>query len=181
MWINALTQRVYRNQGEVRSDFPTVMIPEGMPDYALAEIGVFPVEPVTPSFDAAAFKAVELAPILLNGVFYQAWDIQPLGVMQADAKRTERNDALLSEVIDAIQLRLDNKARERGYDGILSLCSYATSKNQKFGPEGAAGVVWRDALWEKGYEILEAVRYGSRPIPTVDEVLAELPAMEWPQ
>ena len=38
----------------------------------------------------------------------------------------------------------------------------------------------RDATWAKGYEILDDVLSGKRPMPTIEEVLAELPPLEWP-
>ncbi|MDH5298114.1 MAG: hypothetical protein OEV91_03770 [Desulfobulbaceae bacterium] len=80
----------------------------------------------------------------------------------------------------AVQGRLDNKARERNYDGILSLCTYTTSGNQIFAAEGQAGVSWRDAAWAKCYEVLMEVAAGTRTQPTVAELLTELPAMDWP-
>lgn len=82
---------------------------------------------------------------------------------------------------DAIQNHLDTKPKERLYDGILSLCTYATSSNPKFAAEGQAGVAWRDACWAKGYEIMAEVQAGTREIPTKDELLAELPAFTWPE
>jgi hypothetical protein len=85
-----------------------------------------------------------------------------------------------SRLISAIQSMLDDKAKERGYDSILSLCTYATSTAAKFSVEGQAGASWRDEVWAKGYAILADVESGSRAIPTVDELLSELPNFVWP-
>ena len=85
-----------------------------------------------------------------------------------------------SRLTSAIQSTLDEKAQERGYDSILSLCTYATSPTAKFSKEGQAGVSWRDEVWAKGYTILDDVESGTRAIPTADELLAELPDFVWP-
>ena len=74
---------------------------------------------------------------------------------------------------------MDKKAQERGYDGIMSACSYATSTDNIFAAEGLACVKWRDAVWRKCYDILAEVKAGTRAIPTAEEVIAELPALEW--
>lgn len=89
-------------------------------------------------------------------------------------------EAILETMRKAIQAHLDTKPKERLYDGILSLCTYATSTNPKFAAEGQAGVAWRDACWAKGYEIMAEVQAGTRDIPTVEELLAELPVFRWP-
>lgn len=87
---------------------------------------------------------------------------------------------ILAEMKAAIQGFLDAKPKEREYDGILSLCTYATSTDPKFQAEGQAGVAWRDAVWAKAYDVMAAVRAGERAVPAVDELLAELPAFHWP-
>ena len=78
------------------------------------------------------------------------------------------------------QNMMDARARERNYDGIMSVCSYATSSFPKFATEAAACVVWRDAVWAKCYELLEAVLGGEMNIPSETEFLALLPVMSWP-
>ena len=80
----------------------------------------------------------------------------------------------------AIQARLDDFARTRNYDDILSAASYATSTMAKFKTEGQYAVEARDATWAKGYVIMDDVLAGRRPMPTLEEVLAELPALSWP-
>jgi len=81
----------------------------------------------------------------------------------------------------AVQDHLDNEAKAHVYDGILSLCSYAFSPSDKFANEGQAGVNWRDACWSHTYQVLADVKAGDRTEPTVQELIAELPAMVWPE
>lgn len=84
-------------------------------------------------------------------------------------------------VVGTIQLRLDNFAKTRGYDSILSACTYATSKVAKFAAEGQYCVDSRDTHWSTCYTIMGDVQTGARAVPTLDEVIAEMPALEWPQ
>ena len=81
---------------------------------------------------------------------------------------------------DLIQLRLDIFAQTRGYDGILSACTYVTSTISQFQVEGQYCVEMRDATWVAANTILNDVMAGTRPMPTWKEVEAELPALEWP-
>ena len=89
--------------------------------------------------------------------------------------------AAFEKYVAEIQKRLDDFARTRNYDGILSAATYATSAAAKFKTEGQYAVEARDLTWAKGYEILAAVEAGTRPLPTLDELAAELPALVWPQ
>lgn len=89
-------------------------------------------------------------------------------------------EEMYQDFVSNIQARLDDFAKTRNYDGILSLCSYATSLNDKFKAEGQYGVEARDATWAKGYALLDEVLAGTRQVPTWEEVEAELPVLEWP-
>jgi len=85
----------------------------------------------------------------------------------------------LSEYTAAVQMHLDNKAKERNYDGILSACTYATSSVPKFAAEGQACVAWRDAVWAACYQILGEVETGQRPVPSIEELVGLLPTVTW--
>lgn len=79
----------------------------------------------------------------------------------------------------AIQGHLDATAQSRKYDTILSLVSYAGSPTVKFNDEGTAGVVWRDAVWSYGEQVVADVLAGEREAPTAAELISELPIIEW--
>ena len=89
-------------------------------------------------------------------------------------------EQIIAQYSAAIQKRLDDFARTRNYDGILSAATYATSAVVKFKIEGQYAVEARDATWAKCYEVLAEVEAGTRPMPTLDELLAELPVLTWP-
>jgi hypothetical protein len=84
------------------------------------------------------------------------------------------------EIVNAVQNRLDTFAQTRNYDGILSACTYATSTVPKFAADGQYAVNARDAAWATCYQIMTDVQAGTRPLPTVEQVLSELPALVWP-
>lgn len=89
-------------------------------------------------------------------------------------------EEIKDSIIAAVQFHLDAVARSRNYDGILSLCTYATSTDPAFSAEGQAGVAWRDACWRTCYEGFAGVLAGNMPMPTPEESVAALPPMLWP-
>lgn len=80
-----------------------------------------------------------------------------------------------------IQNRLDDFARTRNYNGILSACTYATSQVPKFHEEGEYAVTARDNTWAAAYELLAEYEAGDIPLPTLEDVMEALPVLEWPQ
>ena len=112
------------------------------------------------------------------GVYLQAdWE-----TMRDDEMRARNPVPLQQRIVDATQKRLDDFARTRNYDGILSACTYATSTVAKFAADGLYAVQARDATWAALYALLSEVQAGTRPVPDdFEDVAPLLPPLEWPQ
>ena len=121
----------------------------------------------------------------VNGEPFTVKDYGPLPAGWSDTPPPptpeEQAEAAKAQFTAAIQQYLDGFAKTRNYDNILSACTYATSTVGKFMIEGQYCVEMRDAVWATGYAIMDAVLAGQRPMPTVDEVFAELPVLAWPE
>lgn len=98
----------------------------------------------------------------------------------AEKRQAEAMQTQLREFTDLVQKRLDDFARTKTYDNMLSACTYATSTNPVFRSEGQYCVEARDSTWAAANAVLQTVMAGERPIPTWEELEAELPELEWP-
>lgn len=77
----------------------------------------------------------------------------------------------------AVQSMLDAEAIAAGYDSIHTAVTYADEPAvPKFQQDGIALRTRRSLVWAKCYEVMGAVAAGTRTLPTVDELMAELPA-----
>lgn len=95
-----------------------------------------------------------------------------------EPSKEEQEAALQKHYTNLIQHILDVEARKLGYDNCNSVCTYVNTGVQKFDDEGVAFRKWRSAVWAKGYEILADVQSGKMEIPTEEELVALLPALE---
>lgn len=80
----------------------------------------------------------------------------------------------------AVQAHIDGTARSKGYADGFSLASYVPSTVLTWQAEAKAFVTWRDAVWSYAYAQLAAVEAGSRPKPSISDLITELPAITWP-
>lgn len=95
--------------------------------------------------------------------------------------RTKSLEEIQNEVVAGTQQRLDDFAQTRGYDNIMSVCTYATSTRPKRAGEGQRAVELRDATWDTLYQMLAEVQAGTRPIPSgFADLEPDLPNLEWP-
>jgi hypothetical protein len=80
---------------------------------------------------------------------------------------------------NAVQAHLDATAQTRGYDNTYTCLSYLSSTDEKWKRESLAFSEWRDSVWRKAHEILNAYMAGEIAQPTVEEVIAQLPPVDW--
>jgi len=98
-------------------------------------------------------------------------------VAQFEAQKPQM---IKNEIINNTQRRLDEFAKTRGYDGILSACTYASSKITKFATEGQKAVDLRDQTWGFLFEYMAEVEAGTKPMPTgYADVESLLPVLTW--
>lgn len=86
--------------------------------------------------------------------------------------------ALEEQYTAQVQEMLDKAAQELGYDSCLSVCSYIETGVAKFDAEGRQFRAWRSAIWNRGYELLDEVKAGTRPVPAPEELPGLLPKLE---
>jgi hypothetical protein len=141
--------------------------------YAIIENGV--VVNLAIADQPLAENWIEFEGVVNIGDLYDGEAFNPPPPVQKSA------DEIKAEIMTATQQRLDTFAKTRLYDGVLSLCTYASSLNAKFQAEGQYGVEARDATWATLYEIMEEVQAGTRPMPSgYADIEAELPPLVWP-
>lgn len=80
-----------------------------------------------------------------------------------------------------VQAHIDSVAREQGYDSIYTAISYLGSSNPKWAAESVALRDWRDSVWLTTHGILNDVVAGERPLPAIEQVIAELPIYQQPE
>lgn len=89
-------------------------------------------------------------------------------------------EEMLAMFTAAIDGHVENVARSRQYNGAAHLASYVASTVPQWSAEAQVFVAWRDAVWLFALVELEAIQAGTKPIPTTEDLIASLPAIEWP-
>lgn len=129
------------------------------------------------------FNQVEavLGGVIADGVLFPSAILCEYKII-ADEDYTPPIDlaSLQKEIINRTQSRLDDFAKSRGYDSVLSACTYVASQVPRFASDANVAVRLRDATWAKLYEILGEVESNKRPIPSgFGDIEADLPPLVW--
>ena len=80
---------------------------------------------------------------------------------------------------DAVQAYLDQTAQSKDYDNTYTCLSYLSSTDETWNREAHIFNAWRDQVWRKCHEILDAVLAGETAPPTVEGLIAQLPVIDW--
>lgn len=86
----------------------------------------------------------------------------------------ERNEQMLKDMSNIIQQLLDETARSKRYDNIMSVRSYC-GWDSPFRAECENIAYWAAQCWVVAGQIEQDVINGIRTMPTVDQLLSELP------
>lgn len=163
--------------GQLRKENPNTSFPKNISEATLNSYGVFTVQEFPrPIYDPSTHKLVQQQVSGSGTTWSRGWDVVPL-----TAEELQRDkDKLIGMYTAAVQDMLDNEAKTQNFDSILTAVTYAGSGKARFSGKGNAARNWRDSVWDECYTILEDVELGNRAMPTVEELLAELPTINWP-
>lgn len=192
----------FGSEQAIRRDNPNTSLPSFLSDEMKTELGytklVIPAQPECTEVQYVVEDGVELVDevptrkwkvvdkfgdiveyIAPDGTVYPAMTKEEQEAKFYADKAEAEAKALKTMFTNTIQQMLDAKAQEKGYDNIVSACSYAGYDNP-FRAEGEAYGVWRASCWQVGYALLAEVQTGTKPMPTVEEVLALMPTLVLP-
>lgn len=122
----------------------------------------------TDTYGTPSREMKELGPLPQNAVF------EP-----PKPTEEEKQEQIKNYLKAVVQNWMDKTVQEREYDGVHTACLYVNSPIEKFQKEGQACLEWMSAVWVKCYAIQDEVLAGTREIPTEEELIAELPVLEW--
>lgn len=98
------------------------------------------------------------------------------GEIAAFVETEETTSDVLSkeEAVLIIANLLNTEAKKRGYDDIVSACSYAAGPNP-FQKESLLFLEWRGNVWQKFFKMWAYVENGASQSPRAEELLSVLP------
>lgn len=163
---------------QFKASYPNTSFPVNISDQELVEYGVVRVIATgQPVYDRLTQNCVEVNPFYVNNRWEQQWS-----VVQASLEEiAKRKESIKADIIAQTQQRLDLFSQTKGYDNILSCCTYATDPIQKFAQEGQYCVQARSATWAQLFQIFEDIDNELRPFPqSYQDIESELPQLQWP-
>jgi hypothetical protein len=145
----------------------------------LAKFNVVPVAASSVEYDIDSQYLEEIDPELIGSTWTQQWQVRNYDTQTTTARKAIRQAQREAEYITALEAHYDAKAREKRYDNRYT-CALRAGYAGPFQAEGTAFAVWMDNCNALAYQILAEVLDNERETPTIDELIAEMPIMVWP-
>lgn len=112
----------------------------------------------------------------VTGKWSIGWDLVSMTQAEITASMVE----VKGRVSATVQNMLDDFARTKDYDNIMSACSYINSSNVTRAQEAQTAINLRDQVWDTLIAYYTDVELGNVAPPTTeDEILALLPPLVW--
>lgn len=176
MYIRLSDNQYPLSERDIRNAFPNTSFAQPFNPQGYAVVFSVP----QPTYDWVTQSVREIAPVLtIKGTWEQAWEIVALDPEQVAENQIKYATDRMKACEAALENLLDTKARERTWKDCMSARAAAGSPSS-FQPEGIAFVNWWAACWELAHTILAEAQVGTRPVPTVEEFLAEMPELVLP-
>lgn len=178
-YINTITNQYPISEQDIRNLFPNTSFPSA---FSPPEGYSFVFPTPLPTVDSISEFYREITPVFTElDVWEQRWEVVDLDPAQIAINQESHNLQIRSSIEQQTQQRLDDFAKTRGYDGVMSCCTYAISPNLQFQEEAVYCVGARDATWTTIYQIFADVENEVRVMPSgFAAIESELPVLVWP-
>lgn len=121
------------------------------------------------------YKSIGMTEMEVEQSYNGLWYLQGY----APAKPAPTTEEILKGYENAVQAYLDETAQSRDYDNTYTCLSYLSSTDPIWHREANAFNAWRDQVWRKCHEIMNAALSGEIAPPKVEELIAQLPTIDW--
>jgi hypothetical protein len=137
----------------------------------------------------AEFRDIEMSAIpehkraLWRPVVYEGEGPNKETIIEAGQVRIVRSTPSLTQAdyAQAVQAHIDAAAASKGYGDGYGLASYRDSTVPEWAAEAQAFIAWRDSVWLASYLLMGEVVQGLKAAPTIEELKADLPTIDWPK
>lgn len=151
------------------------------PEKGICEVGIGNPDDVFSVIDGKTvyirdyYKSLGMELMEVEQAYNGAWYVAG----KAPAPPEPTPEEIIRGYEDAVQAHLDATAQSRDYDNTYTCLSYLSSTDEIWNRESHAFNAWRDQVWRKCHEVLGAVMAGTIAPPTVAELVAMLPVIDW--
>lgn len=126
--------------------------------------------------DVDFYKSIGMEEMEVEQAYDGNWYVK--GYAPIEPPKSEKE--IQEELERGVEAWMNSVVAECDYDSIdTCIARYTDSPNLKYAQEAKAVKDWNTAVWDRCWELLAEVKAGTRPIPTLEEVIAELPVLVW--